>query len=120
MNTADAINSLADGVHEANRKWWINIHTGEPLDRNFGEIIALIHSELSEALEGHRKSLPDAHLPHRSSAEVEFADVLIRLLDAAAGFGYDLGGAFVEKMVYNAERVDHTHEHRLSPEGKKY
>src|SRR5690606_34482374 len=58
--------------------WWTDPVTGEPKDRNDGECIALMHSELSEALEGIRKNSNDDHLPHRKSVEVELADTLIR------------------------------------------
>lgn len=72
--------------------------------RNRGEMIALMHSELSECLEGLRKGLMDDHLPHRSMEEAELADTVIRILDYAAGFGLDVGGAIVEKMRYNTGR----------------
>ncbi len=45
------LNQYAAIVHEANSKWWHDLETGERLDRNKGEMIALMHSELSEALE---------------------------------------------------------------------
>lgn len=63
------LNSLAQRVHQANRKWWTNLETGEyPIERNFGELIALVHSELSEALEGHRKNLrPTAWCPRQAA-----------------------------------------------------
>jgi NTP pyrophosphatase (non-canonical NTP hydrolase) len=114
------LNDYAKEVHAANGKWWTNIHTGATLNRNFGELIALCHSELSEALEGHRKDLMDEKLPHRKMAEVELADCVIRILDVCAGFGYDLQGAYEEKMRYNAVRPDHKIENRLLPGGKKY
>ena len=103
-----------------NKKWWIDIETGKPIERNFGEMIALVHSELSEALEAHRKNLMDDKLPHRRGVEVELADAVIRIFDIAGGLGYDLGGAYVEKLKYNQSRVDHTIEHRLAAGGKKY
>lgn len=120
QDMARMINDLADIVHEANAKWWRDLQTGEPIKRNFGELIALAHSELSEALEGHRKNLMDDKLPHRPMVEVELADTVIRILDTARGLGMDLGGAMAEKMLYNAVRVDHTAAHRLTENGKKY
>ncbi len=96
------------------------MNTGSPLKRNKGELLMLIVSEVSEAMEGERKDLMDDKLPHRKMAEVELADALIRILDYAAGFGYDLEGAFQEKMSYNATRKDHTHEARQAANGKKW
>jgi hypothetical protein len=117
---ARMLNDLAEVVHEANAKWWRDLETGEPIQRNFGELMALAHSELSEALEGHRKNLMDDKLPHRPMVEVEIADCIIRLLDTGRGLGLDIGGAMAEKMAYNAVRVDHSHEHRKTANGKKY
>lgn len=114
------LNDLAQKAHAANIKWWQDIETGQPIQRNKGELLALIHSEISEALEGERKNLMDDKLPHRRMAEVELADALIRILDYAAGFGYDLQGAFDEKMAYNAQRKDHTHEARRAAGGKSF
>lgn len=117
---AGMINGLRDIVHKANVKWWRDLHTGAPIERNKGEQLMLIVSEISEAMEGERKSLQDDKLPHRKMAEVELADALIRILDYAGGHGYDLGGAFVEKMAYNATREDHTDAARLQANGKKW
>jgi len=80
----------------------------------------LMVSEISEAMEGERKSLQDDKLPHRRMAEVELADALIRIFDYAGGFGYDLGGALVEKCLYNLQRADHKPEHRAADGGKKF
>lgn len=66
--------------------------------------IALIHSELSEMVEGIRKDAMDDKLPHRKQEEVELADTLIRMEDYAGTYGLDLGGAREEKEAYNASR----------------
>ncbi|KKK79010.1 hypothetical protein LCGC14_2837800 [marine sediment metagenome] len=79
-------------------------------ERNKGEALALIHSELSEALEAVRdedgKYRPtDKHLPHRESVTVELADAVIRIMDFAEGFGYkDLPIVIMEKIRYNSNR----------------
>lgn len=114
------LNEMAQTVHKANMKWWKNIDTGEPIKRNKGELLCLIHSEISECLEGERKDLMDDKLPNRKMAEVELADALIRILDYSAGFGYDLQGAVTEKLAYNATRKDHTHEARRIAGGKQF
>jgi NTP pyrophosphatase (non-canonical NTP hydrolase) len=113
------LNAYAAEVHAANAKWW---HTadGVRLDRNKGELLMLMVSEIAEAMEGERKDLMDDKLPHRRMAEVELADALIRILDYVAGFGYDLQGAYDEKMAYNAEREDHKREARALAGGKKW
>ena len=100
--------------------WWNDLQTGEPKDRNDGEIIALMHSELSEALEGLRKDRNDDHLPHRKSVEVELADTLVRIFDYAGARGLDLAGALIEKLAYNAKRADHKPENRAKADGKKF
>ena len=114
------LNDYAAEVHDANAKWWHDIETGERIERNKGEMLCLIHSEVSECLEGVRKDLMDDHLPHRKMEEVELADALIRILDYAAGHGLDIQGAYDDKMAYNAKRVDHKAENRQMKGGKKF
>ena len=100
--------------------WWTDLATGEPLQRNVGELLMLCVSELSEAMEGHRKNLMDDKLPHRKMLEVELADAVIRIFDLAGSQGFDLGGAIAEKMAFNVSREDHTIAHRLGENGKKF
>lgn len=113
------LNDYAAECHTANYKWWHDT-AGNKLDRNKGELLCLIHSEISEAMEGERKSLMDDKLPHRLMAEVELADTMIRIFDYASAFGYDLDGAYQEKMAYNAIRADHDHEARELAGGKRW
>ena len=94
--------------------------TGRPIDRNFGEQIALMHSELSEALEGNRKHRRDEHLPVYPSEAVEFADTIIRILACAARLGLDVPAALILKNRYNQTRADHKAESRLRNGGKAY
>ncbi len=105
------LNDYAQLCHEANQHWWVDLD-GNRIEQNKGELLMLIVSEVAEAMDGERKGLRDAHLPDRPAAEVELADVLIRVFDYAAAFGYDLQGAFTEKMAYNATRADHQREAR--------
>jgi len=113
-----AIQLARDTATEAG--WYNDPQTGEPIERNFGEVVALMHSELSEALEADRKNLMDDKLTHRPGAEVEFADCLLRIFDTCAARGYDLAGAIIEKNRFNQHRADHKPENRASENGKKY
>jgi NTP pyrophosphatase (non-canonical NTP hydrolase) len=114
--------------------WWTDLKTGAdlrcdyrrtlatsaPPGRNIGELLALIHSEISEAMEGARKGLMDDKLPHRPMLEVELADALIRICDMAGGMGLDLAGAVTEKLEFNARRIDHTPAARSAIGGKSF
>lgn len=79
---------------------------------NFGEKVALIHSELSEALEAHRGGLHSDHLQGVPGVAEELADTVIRCLDLCGQLGIPLGQIIHMKMQYNFTRP---HKH-----GKAY
>jgi NTP pyrophosphatase (non-canonical NTP hydrolase) len=116
------INELVMLCHTRSRDagWYHDAITGMRLERNVGEMLCLVHSEISEAMEGYRKDLMDDKLPHRQMIEVELADALIRIADLSGFLGLDLGGATAEKLEYNLNREDHKIENRAIDGGKKF
>lgn len=123
---AAGFNSYKRAVHACavEHGWWNDPNTGEPVDRNMGEMIALMHSELSEALEAYRDGEPVIHYKYpnyaparyETSPEIggvlgkpcgiasEFADVIIRILDTCEREGIPVTEALVQKHKFNRTR----------------
>lgn len=118
----NAINDFAKTCHAESRNagWYTDPSDGSEIQRNVPEMLCLIHSEISEAMEGYRKDLMDDKLPHRKMVEVDLADALIRIGDLAEYLGLDLGGAALEKLQFNRTRSDHKLSERAKPGGKKF
>jgi NTP pyrophosphatase (non-canonical NTP hydrolase) len=86
----------------AERKGW---HPAP--ERTFGDECALIHSEVSEALEAYRTRKFDAYTDEGGKPDdvaSEFADILIRLLHYSAVHDIDLDSEYERKMAYNEKR----------------
>ena len=118
----NSFNNLAEQVYNnnINKGWWKKDENNNVISREPGLLLCLIHSEISEAMEGFRKDLMDDHLPHRKMAEVELADAIIRIMDMAGHYKFDIDGAISEKLAYNEQREDHKLENRLKPGGKAF
>lgn len=87
------LNELAEKVHQiAKSKGWWKDQRGE------GELIALMHSELSEALEAYRGN------EGKEAIAEELADCIIRILDYSAARGIDMNKALMEKIEKNRDR----------------
>lgn len=82
--------------------------------------IALMHSELSEALEGIRKGTQDDHVPQYTAEAAELADTVIRIFHYAIKHKVDLFNALRDKHIYNITRPDHSRENRAKKGGKVF
>lgn len=103
---SDAFGEMQNRIYKMARTkgWW-----DEP--RSIGDLLALIHSEISEALEefrnGHEPELvyysgPDSNKPE--GLFVELADAIIRILDMAGYYQVDLAEILIEKVAFNETR----------------
>ena len=93
-------NSIAKKVYKnaVNHGFWKE----EPND---GERMALIHAEISEALEALREGNPSSSkIMEFSNLEEELADAVIRIMDYAFGKDLDIAGAILAKIEYNERR----------------
>lgn len=132
LSTASFRNSDAHGWYDG--LWQNSEETLKEslLERNFGEVIALITSELSEALESYRNNEPllwykhnfdpdfvhgpDVYSTYSKEPEyrgslgkpegiaAEFADAIIRIMDYAGAYYIPVGQALVNKHAYNVTR----------------
>lgn len=74
-------------------------------ERHISELLAEIHGEVSEVLEAAKHGNPESEkTPGFSQCEEELADVVIRIMDLAAGRKWDIAGAIVAKIRHNATR----------------
>jgi len=94
------IRQAQDQAHQTaiEHGWWEK-------PRSVGEVLMLIVTELSEAMEAYRNGNPPSEkIPEYSQMEEELADVVIRLLDFAGKYDIDLEGALEAKLRYNENR----------------
>ena len=95
------LNELAKRINTTAHEhgWW-----DEP--RSFGDVIALCHSELSEALEAYRKGEAMMFLEGEKpeGIAVEMIDCIIRILDYLGEMNIDVDSVIQKKMDYNEKR----------------
>lgn len=115
------LNQIMADIELQNRRWWKD-DPSIPEHYVKTQKISLMHSELSEAMEGVRRDIPDSHLPEYPAEVVEMHDSIIRHFDYLAHFYPDIdhGKVMQEKLAYNRNRRDHTDEARSMPGGKKF
>ncbi len=106
-----AFNAVAAIVAETSEsKGW---HVNKDSIEGISSKIALMHSELSEALESLREGDPPSdHIPEYTGMEEEFADVIIRIMHVADLMNLRVSKALIAKLEFNKGR-DHKHGGKL-------
>lgn len=101
FSTSFALVQEAVYQNAADHGWWDE-------ERSFGDLIALIHSEASEALEDFRSGLPINEMTYEGEKPCgipsELADIVIRCMDLAERYDINLGDAIIEKHEFNKTR----------------
>jgi NTP pyrophosphatase (non-canonical NTP hydrolase) len=99
------INELINNSYKTakSKGWW------DDENRNIPELLALIHSEVSEALEEYRENGHEKKYYRKNDNKpegfiYELADILIRVADMSAHYKLDLENALIEKMDFNKTR----------------
>jgi len=96
VRSIDKIGELIVEVNKANG-WNVSTPNSWREQYKIPAVIALIHSEVSEALEAYRADNQEEFLE-------ELADVVIRVMDLTSGMGKDLGRAVLDKIEKNKTR----------------
>jgi NTP pyrophosphatase (non-canonical NTP hydrolase) len=114
----EGLNKFAQDIYKANKAkgFWDK-------ERNVGEMLMLIVSELGEAMEAHRKGRNCEYQIEQTTWDInptfakdlfenyqkdtfedEIADTMIRLLDMCGGLGIDIEAHIYNKLQYNKTR----------------
>lgn len=113
MNKNNTVSDIAYSAYaNALDKGFHSHADGTAKERNLGEALCLIHSEVSEAMEELRINDDPSHRYHRAEDGkpegfiVELADVIIRIGDLVGGLNLvvELEDAIKEKMAFNKTR----------------
>ena len=94
------LKDLAKEIHETavEKGWWEK-------ERNDGEMLALAHSEISEAYDAVLKGIQqDDKVPEYTGLEAELADTMIRILDQAYAREWNFEGP-LSKLVSGYEEI---------------